>query len=177
MSDMPPQPSADTPLPTGSSSTVSGRPAPGPGWIVVAAVALAAMLVGAVAAAGSFLVLSLVGQPQDRYVVTVFLSTDVTAGQKGAVESALSARYRTEKVRLDSAEETSERYREQFQGTLDTTGGTPEEVSESFRVETTGEVFDCAVLAPVERMAGVDLITVVQPPAGDRRYGLLVDCP
>ncbi|WP_158554022.1 permease-like cell division protein FtsX [Micromonospora deserti] len=175
MSDMPPQPSAGTPLPAVSPSDIPDQSAPWLRWIVLAAVALAAMLVGAGAAATSFLVLVQDGQ-QDRYVVTVFLGADVTAEQKEAVESALSARYPVDGVRLDSAEETWERYREQYKDTLDLDDETPEGVSESFRVETTGEVFDCAALSPVGRMAGVRMISVVQPPAEGRPYTLLVDC-
>ncbi|MEO3924346.1 permease-like cell division protein FtsX [Micromonosporaceae bacterium B7E4] len=179
MSDMPSQPSAGTPLPAGSSSTVSDRPAPGRHWIVVAVVALAAMLVGALATAATlFAIRDDQPQPQHRYEVRVRLDLAATAEQKTVVESALSTRYPADAIRTESRAEAYERFKELFKDQPDLLESVrPDSLPESLLVVTVGRLFDCAALAAVKGMTGVDGIIVRQLAAVGRPDAVLLNCP
>ncbi|PZG01524.1 hypothetical protein C1I99_06880 [Micromonospora deserti] len=167
------------PLPAVSPSAVSDQSAPWLRWIVLAAVALAAMLVGAIAT--TVVLFSMRDgqpQPQNGYEVRVSLEVDVTAEQKGAVESALSTRYPADGVERESREEAWERFKELFKDQPDLIrSASPSAMPESFRVVTVSQVFDCAALAPVERMPGVDKIIVRQLADGRHPGAVVLNCP
>ena len=68
--------------------------------------------------------------------------------------------------------------RQTTDGSAEATEPMPKNAPESFRVETTGERVSCAKLAPVERMPGVRLMIVNQPPTRNRPYPLRWErCP
>ncbi|MGI5212724.1 permease-like cell division protein FtsX [Plantactinospora sp. CA-290183] len=189
MSDLPPRsptpavapptvPPPTVPPPTVPPPAGAGRPGRWPSWIVPVAVAVAvvAMLVGAATATG-ILVAQRVWQAGDRYVVTVFLADDVTAEQKRAVESALSARYPADRVRAEDPERTWQRLREEYADEPNLVpDAEPGNRPASLRVETTAKVFDCARVTPVTRMPGVRLVTVVRPATEDHPNLLFLAC-
>ncbi|MGI5212725.1 permease-like cell division protein FtsX [Plantactinospora sp. CA-290183] len=190
MSDLPPRPAMGPPT-MGPPSTVPPAPAvPPPGaadrsaawrpWILLAAVAVLAMLVGAGAATAVVLAFAPDGppRPQQRYETRVTLTMDATAEQKAAVEAALTARYPADGVRLESRAETWERFREVFKDDPELLDRVrPDDLPESFLVRSGGRVFDCAGLAPVERLPGVDQIRVRQLAAGGLPDADLLGCP
>jgi cell division protein FtsX len=143
-------------------------------WLLYVAVVVGAFVSGAVAATAVTL-LAVDEGPRERYIVTVFLKDEVTTAEKTALQSALSRLYPTERVQLESREQTAERFREQYGNTFLGTGD-PVYV-ESFRVEIGGPSIDCAALAPVKEMAGARFLTVVQPPAEGNPHTLVLECP
>ncbi|GAA3730618.1 hypothetical protein GCM10022225_10560 [Plantactinospora mayteni] len=146
---------------------------------MAAAVALAAMLVGALATAATlFAMRDDQPQPQHRYEVRVRLDVAATADQKAVVESSLSTRYPTGAVRTESRDEAYERFKELFKDQPDLLYSVrPDSLPESLLVVTAGRLFDCAGLAAVEGMPGVDGIIVRQLPAVGRPDAVLLNCP
>ncbi|MFC6017049.1 permease-like cell division protein FtsX [Plantactinospora solaniradicis] len=173
MSDPAPAPPTATPS---AADSPPARSVPGRYWAVLAAVAAAAMLVGAAIATTVLLVVVQVGQPEQRYEVGVILDLDVTAEQKSTIEAALAALRPVDGIRLQSREETWEKFKEQYKDQPDLLNSAqPGSMPESFRLRSTGKTFDCGALAPVRKLSGVDEITVFQLPA-DGRPGAIVDC-
>ncbi|MBE1488152.1 permease-like cell division protein FtsX [Plantactinospora soyae] len=172
MSEPTPAPSTGVPPPPATP----GRSVPARHWAVLAGVAAVAMLVGAAIATTVLLVVVQVGQAQHRYEVGVLLDLDATAEQKDVIKSALTALRPVDGIRLQSREETWERFKEQFKDQPDLVNAArPESMPESFRLRSTGKTFDCEALTPVRRLPGVDEITVLQLPA-DGRPGAVIDC-
>jgi cell division protein FtsX len=144
--------------------------------VLMVATAAAAMLVGAVTATAAILLLD-EGPPQHRYDVSVFLDHDISAEQRDAVESALAALHPVDGIRFESREQAYQRFQDMFRDEPELTESTePEDMPESFRLTTTGEVFDCAALRSVRQLPGVAETVVVQVPA-DERPGAAVHCP
>ncbi|MDQ7907499.1 permease-like cell division protein FtsX [Phytohabitans sp. ZYX-F-186] len=167
---MPLEPPAGAPPP----GAPAGWSAPWLRWVVYAAVVVAAF-VGSAVAATTVTLLVVDDGPPDGYVVTVFLTAEITTEQKTAVESSLSRLYPADSVQVDSRERTLARLRE-VGGDLGLADETAA-VAESFRVEIPDRSIDCAALAPVGKLAGVRLVIVVQPRAEGRPNALLLDCP
>ncbi|MCW6003430.1 permease-like cell division protein FtsX [Micromonospora sp. CPCC 205371] len=143
-------------------------------WLLYVAV-VAGVFVSSAIAATTVTLLVADGEPRDRYVVTVYLKNEVTDADRTTLRSELSRLYPRDRVQLDSPERTAERYRE-LRG--DESGSSDESIKvESFRVEIGGPSPDCAALAPVKQMAGVGLVTVVQPPGEGSTHALLLACP
>jgi cell division protein FtsX len=137
------------------------------------AVVVVALSCGAVAGTAGTLV-ALRDTARDHYIVTVFLTEDVTATQKTAVEAALSRLYPARTVQLQDRERTRENLRELNEDALDGDG----EVPESFRVELAGTSIDCAALVSMEESPGVRMVIVFQPPAEGRPNTLVLEeCP
>lgn len=151
-------------------------PARGRRWMVLVVVAAIALLVGAAATAAVFVVSDRFGQPRHEYRVAVFLDHDITAGQKAAVEAALGRLPAVNAITFESREQAWAKFQEAFKGQPDLVAkAKPEDMPESFRLTTTGAEFDCAALAPVRALPGVDMINVVRP-AKDGDPGVVVDC-
>jgi cell division protein FtsX len=129
-------------------------------YVVVAAVAL---LVGALGASAVF---ALAGRgEQNRYAVTVFLTDDVSAGQRASIESALRGLHPMGDVGFETREQAWQRFKEAFKDKPDLiSSGSVDAMPESFRLTTEGAEFDCAQLAPVRRLPGIEKIQVVQRP-------------
>jgi cell division protein FtsX len=172
MSDPMPLPTADAPsLPPAPDRSSRRRR-----LILLVVVAGAAMLVGVIAATAVFLFSGEDG-PLNRYQVTVFLDHDITAEQKGAVESALADLHPVDGVRFETRDQAWEKFREMFKDQPELIERVEaEHLPESFGLATTGEVFDCAALASVRQLPGVADTTVVQVPAGGRP-GAVIQCP
>lgn len=135
------------------------------------------MLVGAIAATTVIAIAGRNGQPEHRFNVTVFLGKDVTIQQKADVESALSALHPVDGVQFEDREEAWRKFQETFKDRPDLIASSKAEyLPESFRLVATGEVFDCAALASVARLPGVDETVVAQLPA-EGRPGAVVKCP
>lgn len=148
--------------------------------MLLPALAVAAMLCGAgTASAVTFLVVrdDRGSQPAREYEVRVFLDVDTTAEQKAAVQAALSSRY-PGTIRVETREEAYQRFKELYKNEPDLVEKVrPDSFPESLLVTTTAKVFDCAALAPVARMDGVDSARVWQLAAGERPRAAVLDCP
>jgi cell division protein FtsX len=170
MADLSPPPAASPP------PAPSAPPARRRRRIVLVTAAVVVVLVGAIAVA-AIVTFGRDREPRHRYEVTVFLEADVTAEQKAAVEPALRALHPVDGVRFESREQAWARFRERFKDKPDLVASTKaESMPQSFRLATTGRVFDCAALAPVRQLPGVNQIVVVQVPAKDSP-GATVECP
>jgi cell division protein FtsX len=127
-------------------------------YVVVAAVAL---LVGALGASAVF-VLADRGE-QNRYAVTVFLTDDASAGQRALIESALHGLHPVGDVGFETREQAWHHFKEAFKDKPDLiASASANAMPESFRLTTEGAEFDCAQLAPVRGLRGIDSIQVVQ---------------
>jgi cell division protein FtsX len=141
--------------------------------VVVAAIAL---LVGAGATAAVFLVSDRFDQPRHEYRVTVFLAHDITAEHKAAVRSALAGLHPVDGIAFESREQAWAKFREMFKDRPDLVNSTKlEYLPESFHLTTTGAEFDCAALAPVRALPGVEDVTVVRTPT-EGRPGAVIGC-
>jgi cell division protein FtsX len=149
-------------------------------WVLLPALAVAAMLCGAGAAGAVTILVVRDEQPPStrQYEVQLFLEVDATVEQKAAVESALSSRYPAGTIRVESSEEAYQRFKETYKDEPDLVEKVrPDSFPESFLVNTTAEVFDCAALSPVERMEGVGSIRVWQLAVAGRPRAVVLDCP
>jgi cell division transport system permease protein len=145
--------------------------------VLVLAVAVALML-GAGIAATVLLVTGRLGPATHRYHVTVFLSHDVTAEQKAAIGSALGGLHPVDGVRFEDREQAYENFKRIFKDQPDLVSSVkPESLPESYQLWTRGKEFDCAALAPVRSLPGIDEITVIQAPDGKDKPGAQVQCP
>lgn len=144
-------------------------------WIGYAAVIVAALLVGAGIGTATTLYVTN-DRSSDGYLVTVFLDDEITPAQRAAVESALAQAYPDDRVRAQSREQTLRSLRDDYAGALDV-AAEQAEVAESFRVEIDAGALDCPALAPVLKLSGVRLVTVLQPATEHRANPLLLDCP
>jgi cell division transport system permease protein len=146
---------------------------------VLVAVAVVAALVGAAIAT-----VSTIGAvrdeplPERRYEVRATLDTAATSEQTAAVQAAMTSRFPTGTIRVESREEALQRFRETFKDQpelLEKVG--PESLPESLVLATAGKGFDCAALEPVERMDGVSMVRVRQLAGGGRPDATILDCP
>lgn len=139
---------------------------------IVRVAAAAVFLAGAAAATAVFLLLDPDHQPQrqhsapiflqDRHDVSVFLELDATAGQRETVASALTALDPVGRIRFESHEEAWADFQELFKDSPELIANTKmEQMPESFRLTTAGEEFDCAALASVRQLPGVDEVVVL----------------
>lgn len=142
--------------------------------IVLACVALASMLVGAVAASAA-IVVSGRWQPDNRYRVDVYLKNDVTAEQKATLQSALSGVDSVGGVQYQSREQAWKDYQEGIKGRPDLNVVRLDEMPESFYLVVSGTSFDCSVLDPLRDLPGMATIIVVQQ-ARDRGPTATVNC-
>jgi cell division protein FtsX len=146
---------------------------------VLVAVAVVAALVGAgVATALTIGATRDDPLPERRYQVRATLDTDATPEQTAAIHSAMSSRFPTGTLRVESREEALERFRETFKDQpdlLEKVG--PESLPESLLLATAGKGFDCAALAPVEEMDGVSMVRVWQLAGDGRPDAMILDCP
>jgi cell division protein FtsX len=132
------------------------------------------MLVGAVAATTVVLVVS--RGDQHEYAISVFLTRDVTAEQKTAIESALHALQPVEAIKFESREQAWQHFKEMFKDSPDMIAqASADAMPESFRLTTKGREFDCARLIPIRRLPGVDEIQVIQRPIKGKP-GAVVGC-
>ncbi|SBT47074.1 hypothetical protein GA0070621_2800 [Micromonospora narathiwatensis] len=137
-------------------------------------VAAAAMLVGALAATAGVLFVN--RGDQHRYAVNVFLTRDVSAEQKTAIESALHDLRPVEAIRFESREQAWQHFKETFKDSPDLIEqASAAALPESFRLTTEGRDFDCGRLTPIRRLPGVDEIQVIQQPA-EGKPGATVGC-
>jgi cell division protein FtsX len=159
----------------------AARSTPWLNWVVLLAVAVAAMLCGAGAAtAVTVLVLRNDQAPQThRYEVRALLEADATTEEKAAVESTLSTLYPGGTIRVESRDEAYQRFREVFKDDAELLNTVqPSDLSESLLLTTEAKTpFDCAALSPVERTDGVDAVRVRQLGAGGRPTAIVMDCP
>lgn len=168
------QPSLDEPPPPGNPPAGTEPPTPRRRWGLLFVVAAVAMLVGALAATTVVLFVSRADQRQ--YAVNVFLTQDVTAEQKTAIESALHALEPVEAIRFESREQAWQRFKEMFKDSPDMIAqASADAMPESFRLTTKGREFDCARLVPIRRLPGVDEIQVIQRPTKEKP-GAAVGC-
>lgn len=172
---------SDTPAAAVPPPAPAVRSAPWLRWVLLPALAVAALLCGAGAASAvTFLVVrDDAGAPSARqYEVRVFLDVEATAEQKAAVESALSSRYPAGTIRVETREQAYQRFKELYKDEPDLLEAVrPDSFPESLLVTTTAKVFDCAALAEVERMDGVGSANVWQLAAGERPRAMVLDCP
>ncbi|MCW3820595.1 permease-like cell division protein FtsX [Micromonospora sp. DR5-3] len=149
-------------------------PTPRRRWVLVLVVAAVAMLVGAAAATTVFLV---VGRgDQHQYTVNVFLTHDVTAEQKAAIEAALAGLEPVEGIRFESREQAWQHFKEMVEDRPDLVGQvSADALPESYRLTTEGREFDCGRLVPIRGLPGVDEIQVIQRPT-EGRAGAVVSC-
>jgi cell division protein FtsX len=167
----------EAPAQPGPPSSPPDRSARRPRVVLMVVVAVAAMLFGAGTATAAILLLGRDDQPRHRYDVSVFLDHDITAEQRDALEPALAALRPVDGIRFESQEQAYQNFRELFRDQPELIESIePDTLPESFRLTTTGEVFDCAALRSVRELPGVAEITVVQLPVGDRP-GAAVHCP
>ena len=139
-------------------------------------VAAIAMLVGVGGTAAVLAVSDRFGPPRHEYRVAVFLDHEITADQKAAVETALARLHPVDGVTFESREQAWAKFQEMFKDRPELINSTkPQDLPESFHLTTTGTEFDCAALAPVRALPGVNEISVVQP-AKDGRPGAVIDC-
>jgi len=161
------------PWPGGAPPT-DPAPAPRRSWVVLAVVA--ALLVGALLSAAVMLVLDRYGEPENRYQISVFLERDATAEQRSGVASALQALESVDGVRFESREQAFQNLKGLYEETPELIKDfRADQMPESFRLTTTGDVFDCAPIARVRELPGVDEIMVIQVPA-DGQPGAKIGC-
>jgi cell division transport system permease protein len=131
-------------------------------------------LVGALAATTVFVVL---GRPgEHRYAINVFLTHEVTADQRAAIDSALRTLHPVDGVRFEDREQAWQHFKETFKDQPDLIArSSADAMPESFRLTTKGTEFDCRPLARVKQLAGVDQIQVPQQPANGHP-GAVVGC-
>lgn len=166
--------SSDEPLPTDipPAGTEPSAPRRRRGLLLV--VAAAAMLVAALAATAVVLVVN--RGDQHQYAVNVFLTQDVTAEQKAAIESALHALQPVEAIRFETREQAWQHFKEMFRdspGVIEQASA--DAMPESFRLTTKGREFDCTRLTPIRRLSGVNEIQVLQQPVKGKP-GATVGC-
>ncbi|NUR48640.1 MAG: hypothetical protein HOV71_10935 [Hamadaea sp.] len=160
---------------------VTDEPAPSPvepgrrrRWVLPVAV-VSAFLVGAAAATA---VIALTGrlEPDHRFTVTAILEENVTAEQKAAVQSALSALDGVEEVVFESSEDAQRKMQENLKSDPELA----RQVSvltlpASFKADFHERVFNCGRLTPVAHMPGIKEVTVHQRPTIGRP-GATVGC-
>lgn len=131
-------------------------------WIVWAAAGLAAVVAAAI------VTFAQTQEPKNRYAITVWLEQDIDADEKAAVEAMLTRLNPVDGVQFENREQGWATFKEQFKDHPDLIASTgPESIPESFRLVTAADSFDCAILAPVFQVPGVDRINAHQLPAGD----------
>lgn len=140
-------------------------------------VAVTALLVGSGATAAVLLMTDRFGQSRHEYRVTVFLDNDITAEQKAEVRSTMARMRPVDGIGFETREQAWEKFRETFKDQPELINSAkPEALPESFHLTTTGAEFDCAAMALVRDLPGVEKVTVVQP-ATDGRPGAVITCP
>jgi cell division transport system permease protein len=145
--------------------------------VLVVALGLVLVLGGGIATA-VLLVTGRLGPATHRYEVTVYLSHEVTAEQRAAIESALAGLHPIEGVRFESREQAYENFKRIFKDSPDLVDSVkPDTLPESYHLSTRGKEFDCAALAPVRSRPGIDEIMVMQVPDGKDRPAAQVHCP
>jgi cell division protein FtsX len=171
LSDSPLSDSPLTELPL--SDPAGSEPAPRRLGLYVV-VAVVALLVGALGASAVFL---LAGRGEEnRYAVTVFLTEDAGAGQRAPIEAALSGLHPVGDIGFETREQAWQRFKETFKDKPDLIStASADAMPESFRLTTESSEFDCAQLAPVRRLPGIDSIQVVQRPTKGHA-GAVIGC-
>lgn len=145
-------------------------------WLLLAVVGLAGMLLGALVASGAFVVLGSFTQPKHSFDVTVFLDKDVSAAQKAAVESTLKGLDPPGGVRFETRAEAWRRIQKAYKDYPSALAGVKEEhMPETFHLVLPGRDFDCATIAPVWKLPGVDDITIVRARLKDHP-GAIIKC-
>jgi len=168
MSDPVAQSSVDDPsltdgapeLPTDPPAVRQGR-----SWVRLCLAVAAGLLIGAVAATAVVLVVN--RPPENEYAVTVFLMVNASAEQKAAIESALHGLHPVDGIQFEDHAQAYQHFKELFKDHPDFIARTSANaLPESYRLRTRGRVFDCAAVAPVRHLLGVDEIHVIQEPVG-----------
>jgi cell division protein FtsX len=187
-----PQPPPTFPVPVPPPSTTDGPPAPsgtaadpqGPDqdrparrWLALVSVAVVAALLGAAVATGVIVLSGWRAEPSHRFSVLVFLNTDVTAAQRDAVRSRLTALHPVGGVQFEDRAQAWQKFQKNFKDLAPDLANSsrPESMPESFRLVLRARAFDCSVLAPVRALPGIDEIKVVQYPEKGRP-GAMIGC-
>ncbi|MEV0273550.1 permease-like cell division protein FtsX [Hamadaea sp. NPDC050747] len=136
-------------------------------WVLPVSV-VSAFLVGA-AAATAVIVLTGRLEPAHRFTVMAILEENVTAEQKAAVQSALSALDGVEEVVFESSEDAQRKMQDGLRGDP----ALAQQVSTitmpaSYQADFHERVFDCGRLTPVAHLLGIREVTVHQRPTADR---------
>ncbi|GAA1621424.1 permease-like cell division protein FtsX [Catellatospora bangladeshensis] len=163
-----------TPVPGEVTAAEPGEVAAAPGTehpparrgrLVVFA-ALAGVLAGALVATGAIVFTGRFA-PAGRFDVAVYLKRDPSAEQREAVGRALAA-LEPEELGYESREQAWAKFKGMLKDRPDLLTGDASNMPESWRAVVTAVWFDCEQLAPLWKLPGVDQVTVLQLPEGDR---------
>lgn len=137
-------------------------------WIVLLAVALVALIVGA-AASTSILLLSGWRKPaEQRYGVAFFLEKEITAAQAATIQTEL-AKLPAKDLRHESSEEAFARFKETYKSRPALIediekNGSKDSLPASFRLTMSASDFDCGAMAAISKLPGVKQHSVVVEP-------------
>ncbi|MEU4424260.1 permease-like cell division protein FtsX [Actinoplanes sp. NPDC024001] len=145
-------------------------------WLLLVAVAGAALVIGAVAATSVMIAAGWRYQPDRQFEVAVFLEPGITAEQRSAIRSELTGFPGAGDVRLETRDQALARLREAWKHQPDRVEGIQvETMSESFRLVAVGREFDCGPVPGIRRLPGVERVWIVMH-ATSSRYGAELGC-